>query len=366
MGILVALKKAVWVDFSSLQIDVMIAQLYLAKQRFELHVISTKEVINGLPKDLLEAELIKSATALPPSKAKAIWTAFRQIKNLKADYAIMNDGQGQSIKWLSLLGLFLKTEFIGVHHNADKFIFGSLTQSLINLKIKKYFVLSNYILKNLKGKASDKFKFGSFYISHTDYKLKKNENPAELKIAIPGFVEFHRRDYIELIEQIADSPEKLASNVKFVILGNAGKKDGKDFIEKVKAAGLEKNFVFYDHFVPRTEMYSQIDSSDLLMTLIGPNNKYFELYRKYKISGTYAVSITLERPMLLNEVYADEAEFQDWALYYNSQNLVQKLNLWAKDKSEIKSITQKSIDKFKHLIQAQSQKYCDFISPEMK
>lgn len=355
-------KKTVWIDFSPLQIDVMIAQLYLAKERFELHVISTDEANKQLPKELTTTGLIKSVTTLPKdSKFKAIWTAFKQIKVIDPDYVIMNDGQGQTVKWLSLLGLFSRAEFIGVHHNADKFIFGSLTQSLINLKIKKYFVLADYILKNLKGKVSDKFKFSSFYISITDYKIKKNENPAELKIAIPGFVEFHRRDYSELIENLSASSEKLAGNIKFVILGNSGRKDGKELIAKVKAAGLENNFSFYDHFVPLAEMYSQIDSSDLLMTLIGPRNKYFELYKKYKISGTYSLSIMLERPLLLHEAYSDESEFQDWALYYNQENLVKKLNQWAKDKSEIKSLTQKSIEKFKLMFRSQSQKYCDFI-----
>ncbi len=357
-------KKTVWIDFSPLQIDVMIAQLYLAKDRFEMHVISTEEVIQGLPKDLVQAGLIKSATVLPKhSKFKAIWTAFKQLKSIDADYAVMNDGQGQSVKWLSLLGLFLRTEFIGVHHNADKFIFGSLTQSLINLKIKKYFVLADYVIKNLKGKVSDKFKFSSFYINMTDYKLKKNENPEELKIAIPGFVEFHRRDYLDLIQTLTSGPEKLAGNIKFVILGNAGKKDGKDLIEKVKAAGLEKNFSFYDHFVPQNEVYSQIDSADLLMTLIGPKNRYFDLYKKYKISGTYSLSIMIEKPLLLDKSYSDESEFNDWSLFYDESNLVQKLNQWAKDKTEIKNLTQKMLAMFKQKFKDQSKKYCDFISP---
>lgn len=360
---LMSAKKTVWIDFSPLQIDVMIAQLYLAKDRFEMHVISTEEVVQGLPEDLVQAGLIKSATVLPKhSKFKAIWTAFRQLKLIDADYAVMNDGQGQSVKWLSLAALFLRTEFIGVHHNADKFIFGSLTQSLINLKIKKYFVLADYIIKNLKGKVSDKFKFSSFYINMTDYKLKRNESPQELKIAIPGFVEFHRRDYLEFIETLTTGSEKLAANVKFVILGNAGKKDGKDLIEKVKASGLEKNFSFYDHFVPQHEVYSQIDSADMLMTLIGPRNQYFDLYKKYKISGTYSLSIMLERPLLLDQVYSDETEFNDWALYYGKSNLVEKLNQWAKDKSEIKTMTQKMIGMFKQKFTSQSQKYCDFIS----
>lgn len=352
-------KKTVWIDFSPLQIDVLIAQLYLAKDRFELHVISTEEVIQGLPKDLV----VKSVTVLPKdSKAKAIWTAFKQLKTIDADYVVMNDGQGQSVKWLSLFSLFLRTEFIGVHHNADKFIFGSLTQSLINLKIKKYFVLADYVIKNLTGKVSDKFKFSSFYINMTDYKLKRNENPAELKIAIPGFVEFHRRDYLDLIQTLTSGPEKLAGNIKFVILGNAGKKDGKDLIEKVKASGLEKNFSFYDHFVPQTEVYSQIDSSDLLMTLIGPKNQYFDLYKKYKISGTYSLSIMIEKPLLLHKVYSDETEFNDWSLFYDESNLVQKLNQWAKDKTEIKNLSKKMLVMFKQKFKDQSKKYCDFIS----
>lgn len=360
-------QKTIWIDFSSLQIDVIIAQLYLAKERFELHVISTKEAIDQLPKELMTSGIIKSATVLSKdSKFKAIWAAFKQIKKIDADYVIMNDGQGQSVKWLSLMGLFLRPEFIGVHHNADKFIFGSLTQSLINLKIKKYFVLADYILRNLKGQISEKFQFSSFYVGITDYKLKKNENPHELKIAVPGFVEFHRRDYLELIESLNSSSEKLASNIKFVILGNASKADGLKLIEKVKSAGLEKNFSFYDHFVPLSEMYEQIDSSDLLMTLIGPENQYFDLYKKYKISGTYSLSIMLQRPLLLHAAYADEAEFKDWATYYINADLVKKLNQWAKDKSEIKSLTQRSIDKFKLLFKSQSQKYCDFIEEKVQ
>lgn len=359
-----SLKKTVWIDFSPLQIDVMVAQLYMAKDRFEMHVISTDEVVKGLPKDLVDAGLIKSASVLPKqSKAKAIWAAFKQLKSIDADYVVMNDGQGQNVKWLSLLGLFLRAEFLGVHHNADKFIYGSLTQSIINLKIKKYFLLAEYILKNLKDKVPDKFKFSVFYINMTDYKLKKNDVPTELKIAIPGFVEFHRRDYLDFVENLKNSSEKLVDNVKFVILGNAGKKDGKELIEKVKVAGLEKNFTFYDRFVPQNEVYRQIDSSDLLMTLIGPKNQYYELYEKYKISGTYSLSIMLERPLLLHKIYSTEAEFNDWALYYDEGNLVSKLNQWAKDKTEIKSLTQKMIEKFKRMFKGQSQKYCDFISP---
>ncbi|MGY0427036.1 MAG: hypothetical protein ACWIPI_09465, partial [Polaribacter sp.] len=200
----------------------------------------------------------------------------------KFDKVIFNTASSsKSVRNTNFFLLLFNVESIGVLHNIKK-IKSSFTQKIISLKIKKYFVLSDF-LKEYAVKEGKQIKIESFYPiffpKHTAVHLHKNSN--EKWIAIPGRVELQRREYTFLIEALTD--KKLLKNSKFLILGNINTKDGIFFKEKIISLNLAANFMFFDGFIENDLYYNYLEKSDFVLPLLKNNENS---YKKEKISGT--------------------------------------------------------------------------------
>lgn len=149
------------------------------------------------------------------------WKAIFKIRSLlfkgKFDKVILNTAQTLLMKNLALLSLFHKGEWIGVIHDLNRFLTSS-TQKQISLKVKKYFLLNDYLLDALPEKKKKEFKVGTFYpVFFQDSNSLPIQKPAhETWFCIPGLVFFDRRDYEGLIE--AFRRRKPSPNQKFILL----------------------------------------------------------------------------------------------------------------------------------------------------
>ena len=86
----------------------------------------------------------KGLTGAAIGDALIIRRLMRILKQKDVDKVVFNTAQGGHVRNACLFSLFRKMEFIGVVHTTRKFQ-GSFTQRMIHLKIKKYFVLGEFL-----------------------------------------------------------------------------------------------------------------------------------------------------------------------------------------------------------------------------
>lgn len=262
------------------------------------------------------------------------------INHGEYDLIVYNSAQGKNIRNLVLRTFFNKSPVVGFHHNPISLV-KSFTQKIINLKVKKYLVLADfnkdYVIHH--GFAADKVE--SFYpvIAAMPVNFANNK-----LIAIPGVLEQDRRDYFGLIQMIKKNP-KAYKGFQFSLLGNSLTHDGPKIREMIDKEKLQSYFKLYEGYVPDEQLEEDLQQAKFVMPLMHPNNRYFDVYLKTKISGAYNLAYAYQLPLLMHESFKQVAEFSTNCVFYSLENLSKKVSgsvqldrkFYAKFSSEVQS-----------------------------
>ncbi|MCX6996379.1 MAG: hypothetical protein NTV49_04680 [Kiritimatiellaeota bacterium] len=238
---------------------------------------------------------------------------------------IFNTAEGNYVKHLLLLPFPPCMEFIGVLHDSHK-LGKSFSQTLISLRIKKYFMLNNYLLQNVAGRSNAKLKIGIMYPIYFPHcktmPLAKNND--EIWIGIPGQVELKRRDYAGLLRCFEkQTPGK---DIKFILLGRSEHEygDGAYVKGRIAALGLKDNFILWDGFLAAGLFHSYIEKCDYIMPLIHSGHVSFELYRK-QISGAYLIAFGYKKMLLMEDSFKLYDDFANNSIFYSLENLAETI-----------------------------------------
>ena len=124
-----------------------------------------------------------------------------------------------------------------------------------------------------------------------------------------------KRDYKPLIES-ANQLQKENFNFKIIVTGRDS-----SFNSSCISANINNNFIF-NHNVSYSELYQLVDNSDYIIILLSPDNKYDEIYKTKKVTGSYQLSLGFNKPCLINNEFADYYDFNSQnSLIYNNKNL---------------------------------------------
>jgi len=281
------------------------------------------------------------------------------VKN-KINKVILNSAHGIQVRNLMLLPFPREIEFIGVIHDAGK-ILNSSNQKFINKKVKKYFVLSDHVLKYVHSFKLEEKRFESFYpIFQPDYfsgEVNKPQN--EFWVCVPGRVEQKRRDYNTLLKNLAET--KLSNNVKIILLGRIDDKIKPELKSTIKELNLNNQFILFEKFIPNEIFYLYLKMSDLALPLIHPTDVWFDKYSKTQISGSYNMAYTYRIPMLCEKSFSVYEDFKDTSFFYETKNLIEKTNELSADKEFFLSSKSKMYKQAKWNFNYQCKKYLDFI-----
>ena len=304
------MKKAALIEFYRYHHECLYSQiLFLENSGYEVVLFcdeKVKPVIDGFN---LNIEIL----FFDFKKLSSLFRLRKILIRRKFDNVILNTAQGNIALKFCLLPFPKNMHFAGNIHNLKK-LGRSRGQAFISRKIKNYYVLDEYILPATK--SYPQFNFAAYYpaffpsfnlIEFTD----KNK---DVWICIPGSIEYRRRDYDSLIDIASNCDD----DVKFILLGNASRGDGTDFIEKIKAADVADKFVYFEKFVNNRSFYSYIHASDYLLPLIHPNTPSVEDYKQFKISGIFPLAKAFRKTMLLHDLFKDVSDFNYSCKYYNS------------------------------------------------
>jgi hypothetical protein len=336
--------------------ECLLSQMHAIKSTGrKILLITFTEILERNPEfnNYIDDTLFVDMSGSKRERAKEVSRIWKKIKASKCEKVVLNTAEGNLIRFLCLKALFSKIEFIGIVHSTRKFE-RSFTQSIINKKVKKYFLLSENLLSSISPPA--KIKVDYFYplrFPKIDVVLEKKQKT----IVIIGGVERRRKDMDGFVE-IAQQVER--DDVQFIFLGKSDPtlEDVKDFQAAVTDKGLKDKVKTYDHFVSQSDFIAQIQNADLILPIVHPNTRSAEEYFKSRISGAMSVSFGYKIPMMLHQGYAEIEEMKVASFYYNMENFGKKLDQ-ALDNIETKRAEMLAHPNYR--VEFQEEKYLDFL-----
>jgi glycosyltransferase involved in cell wall biosynthesis len=255
---------------------------------------------------------------------------FRLLTYLRCqgiNKAVLNTAEGNLIRKLSLAA-GRHTTFTGIIHLSSK-LWTSRSQKIISRKVSKYFVLADFIKENLE-KSDTGVSIESFYpIYFPAGKAAGAVQDQDYQICIPGAVDFARRDYQSLLDEMLST--EVPSGVKFVLLGRTSNKDGQELKARIRELGLEKHFTLFDGFIPHEEFYKHLKKAWLVLPLITPRCKDYADYIDYKITGSFNLAYGFGRPMLQHESFTGTRIYRETSVFYRDGGLLETLNQCMKE-----------------------------------
>ena len=328
-------KKAALLEISTAHDECLYSQLCFLKD-------------SGYETELICSSVLKDKVSLIDSDFATIFfilgkNIFGDFSNLlslrkylidkKFNKVIFNSADGIRIRNLLLFPFPMEIEFAGILHDAEKVVRSS-NQKFINKRVKKYFVLNDYVLNYVNLLKLEKQKFESVYtIFQPEYDSIKISKPAnEFWVCIPGRIEQKRRDYNQLLKSLSQT--HLNENVKIILLGSPDdnfKRQLKETIEKLK---LTKQIILFEVFLDNKTFYSYLKLSDVILPLIHPSNVWFDKYFKTQISGSYNMAFAYKIPLLCEKSFSAYEDFNDTSFFYEVDNLIGKINELASDKNQ--------------------------------
>ena len=218
-----------------------------------------------------------------------------------------------------------RADLFAVLHSLDKLV---RTDGRLRRmgKIDRFFVLADYVAANAPRQIG--FEYAAIpLIFQPDYPSVPIDKPdGEIWIAVPGAVNFKRRDYMALIP-----PERCryAENIKFILLGWDYGDKTIAFRNKLKDRGVDRNFIFFPRYVDVAAFQSWIMKCDYVMPLIHEGCDSFKDYMSVKITGNLNVALTYRKPMLCDVAFGAIDEYAAHSILYERGQLCGFVNTLA-------------------------------------
>ena len=263
------------------------------------------------------------------SKIKKYYAWYKIRKYLMDKHfskVIFNSAERNILKLIFFLPT--KIECIGTIHNADK-LNKKNYQKKISKRLKKYLALNDFIKDNVQKEKLTTNKIESYYpIFFPEIKRSLVKPKKEIWITIPGGFDSNKRDYTILKKW------KITKGIKIIFLGNYNNLKARKFINNLKSNPSFSSFIFFDNYISNELFHDYIMHSDFILPLIHPNVPYYDLYLKYKISGSYNLAFAYKIPLLIEQSFSEVKDFQENSIFYNYKNINNIFNLINKNSKE--------------------------------
>jgi len=248
------------------------------------------------------------------------------LKRRAIKKVIINTATGKEVQGLVIKFLFSSIKFYGVLHNTHK-LSNSNSQKIISLKVRKYFILAEYLYQQLNNNEKEKV-----CVFYPIYFPRLQELPIIPKCndfwaVIPGGFDFKRRNYIGLLDELKKN--YINPKLKIIILGKTSEKNA-DFVtfrNQLKKSGILPHFIFFNTYLSNPDFYSYLYNADIILPLIDTETKGRRYnYTNYQASGSFGLAFGLQIPMIIEEHFEKYREFKELSIIYKKGELLKEIH----------------------------------------
>lgn len=318
------MKKTVFIELTRAHSECIYSQLlYLKTAGYHVELICNAAHLHNV----VEIKKIADQTMFISVRRPYVDTICNYIASRQFDNVIIGSAfYNRDHRVVRKLAAVCSADIFGVLHDMSKVSPEELEKPDIRQyteKVNRFFVLADYIAANAPKQAGLEFEVIPLMFQ-PDYPPVNIDKPdGDIWIAIPGAVNFKRRDYMALLPM---NGEEYAANVKFIMLGwDYGRKTA-GFRDELRRRGIEKHFVFFDKFVDVAAFQSWIKKCDYVMPLIHERCDAFRDYLSMKITGNLNVALTYRKPMLCDEAFRAIPEYAAHSIFYERGRLCRVVN----------------------------------------
>ncbi|MBS1494950.1 MAG: hypothetical protein JST55_15665 [Bacteroidetes bacterium] len=308
-----------------------------------------------------KVKIIREDTKISSLNIGLLYKIVRFVQRNKIKKVILNTAHGILVRNLCLLLMNSKVEVIGVIHQAHKLLKSS-TQRIISRKIKKYFVLNDYVKEFMDTKTNKAYNINVFYPIFFNTKNSSNKNNnSKIIITVPGNVIQTRKDYVFLVKSILKLNDELKQKLQFIFLGTTSKNESAEVLELVSKNKIDENLLrIYKKHVSDEEFNHVLQQSDYILPLIHPSSNSYNEYLSTEISGAFNTAFAFKKPLLMFESFNKFEDFKKFALFYNEKNFVQLLERLIKE--DLTKEIKKNYENYKKFnLDFQTENYINFI-----
>jgi len=354
-------KEILLAEFNKSHTEVLHSQiLFFLKKKYHVNLWINKEaefedVYNG------KVKIIREDTKVSSLNIGLLYKVVRFIQRNKIKKVVLNTAHGILIRNLCLLLMNSNVEVIGVIHQAHKLIKSS-TQKIISKKIRKYFVLNDYVKEYMNNLQQNTYRINSFYpvFFHNNESNNSNVND-KIIITVPGNVIQNRKDYLFLLRSIITLDKELKEKFQFIFLGTASKSESAEVFNLINKNKLEESFVkIYKKRVPENEFIDMLQHSDYIMPLIHPSSHSYNEYMATEISGAFNTAFAFKKPLLMYGSFKKFEDFKKFAVFYDEKSFESLLERISKH-DLTKEIKKNYLNYRKFDLDFQTENYIKFI-----
>lgn len=354
-------KEILLIEFNESHTEVLHSQiLFLLNKHYRVNLwinneAEFKDIYRG------KVKIIRERTKISSLNIGLLYKVVRFVQRNKIKKIVLNTAHGILVRNLCLLLMKSEVEIIGVIHQAHKLLKSS-TQKIISRKIKKYFVLNDYVKEFINKLSGNNYKVNSFYpIFFTDQHKEESNTNDRIIITVPGKVIQIRKGYVFLLESILKLPDELKEKIQFVFLGTATKHESADVLNIIARNNISESTVkIYRKHVPESKFNEVLQKSDYIMPLIHPTSHSYNEYLSTEVSGAFNTAFAFKKPLLMYESFNKFEDFKKFSLFYNEDNFSQLLNNLTKHDCSIE-IKKNYEDYKKFTLDFQTENYINFI-----
>jgi len=315
------MRKVLLVEFKFHQ-EIIPSQLrFLLANQDEVHLFLNEklwdEYLLGPFKNQIRVELFGNANAWY-TKIRLLFMLRRYVKKHKITHLVFNT---LNSNFNALVLRFIPSlHVVGIVHRADRLQKKKWQLSAMQ-KVQGILTLSQETLLNFKIKYPYKEKVSCFYpIFFSKAARVLPEHNSTIYIAIPGQFDIAKKDYGMLVQAARYVREK-GIPIKFILLGNASKKDGIKVIEEIIRLELDDVFYYKKSFIPYEEFFQWMERADYVLPLFTKQVKNYDNYLTNQISASFNWAFSFRKKLILPSDFEMQEYVRKSAVFYKHDEL---------------------------------------------
>lgn len=153
-----------------------------------------------------------------------------------------------------------------------------------------------------------------------------HESPQKPTFCVQGLIEYSRRNYLSVIQAVAELRDSGITEFTVKLLGGACQSpDQEHFQQEIARHHLCPFFEFVEGDIPYDDYFTHIRNTDFLLFLLDTTHPNYQFYATEKVSSSLAISLGLNTLPILHKDFACTYQLESSTITYRNGTLAEAM-----------------------------------------